>query len=136
MVGGGLFLISLWPAEVTPIVMALTLLVHGTGVGLFQVAYTDIVLRSSPRADRGVAGSLSILTRTIGTVTGAALLTLIFNRVGHAGPGLADNTAGGFLAAFAAVFKLAGTAVALSVIVVPWWRRAEATAPRQEAGSA
>ena len=32
----------------------------------------------SPLADRGVAGSLSMLTRTIGTVTGAALLTLGF----------------------------------------------------------
>jgi MFS family permease len=119
LVGGGLFLVGLWPADVTPAVMALTLLVQGVGVGLFQVAYTDLVLRSSPRADRGVAGSLSILTRTIGTVTGAALLTLIFNRMGHA----ATDAAANFLAAFAAVFKLAGAAVALSVVAIPWWRR-------------
>ena len=38
--------------------MALILSVQGIGVGLFQVAYTDIVIRSSPLADRGVAGSL------------------------------------------------------------------------------
>jgi disulfide bond formation protein DsbB len=96
--------------------MALTLALHGVGVGLFQVAYTDIVIRSSPVADRGVAGSLSVLTRTLGTVTGAALLTLIFNRAGHAG----TDTAAGFLLAFGAVFKLAGAAVALSVVVVLW----------------
>jgi MFS family permease len=133
-VGGGLFLIGLWPADIAPAMMALTLAVQGIGVGLFQVAYTDLVLRSSPRADRGVAGSLSILTRTIGTVTGAALLTLIFNRVGHAG----TDTADGFLAAFAAVFKLAGAVVALSVVAIPWWRRTapDTTAPRREAGSA
>jgi MFS family permease len=116
-VGSGLFLIGWWPADIAPPMMALTLVLHGVGVGLFQVAYTDIVIRSSPLADRGVAGSLSVLTRTLGTVTGAALLTLIFNRVGHAG----TDTAAGFLFAFGTVFKLAGGAVALSVVVVPWW---------------
>jgi MFS family permease len=133
-VGGGLFLIGLWPADITPAMMALTLSVQGIGVGLFQVAYTDIVIRSSPLADRGVAGSLSILTRTIGTVTGAALLTLIFNKSGHA----ETNAAAIFLAAFATVFKFAGAAVVLSVVAVPWWRRAapNITGPRQEAGSA
>lgn len=118
LVGTGLFLIGLWPSDITPTMMMLTLAVQGVGVALFQVAYTDLVIRSSPLADRGVAGSLSVLTRTIGTVTGAALLTLIFNRVGQ------GQTAApaGFLAAFATVFKLAGTAVALSVLAVPWWR--------------
>jgi MFS family permease len=133
-VGGGLFLIGLWPADITPGMMALTLSVQGIGVGLFQVAYTDIVIRSSPIADRGVAGSLSILTRTIGTVTGAALLTLIFNKVGNAG----TDTTAGFLGAFTTVFKLAGVAVVLSVVAIPWWRRAapNTTSPRREAGSA
>jgi hypothetical protein len=118
--------------------MALTLSVQGVGAALLQVAYTDIVIRSSPLSDRGVAGSLSILTRTVGTVTGAALLTLIFNQVGSG----ATDTAGGFLAAFASVFKLAGGAVILSVVFVPWWRRAnggppapDTTPPRRESGS-
>ena len=135
-VGGGLFLIGLWPADVTPAVMALTLVVQGVGVALFQVAYTDIVLRSSALADRGVAGSLSILTRTIGTVTGAALLTLIFNKVGHAGPGPGIDAAAGFMTAFSAVFKLAGAAVVLSALAVPWWRAAapDTAARRPEAG--
>ena len=115
-VGSGLFLVGWWPADISPPMMALTLALHGVGVGLFQVAYTDIVIRSSPVADRGVAGSLSVLTRTLGTVTGAALLTLIFNRAGHAD----TDTAAGFLFAFGAVFKLAGAAVALSVAVVLW----------------
>jgi len=119
-VGGGLFLIGLWPSDIRPGTMALILTVQGIGVGLFQVAYTDIVIRSSPLADRGVAGSLSILTRTMGTVTGAALLTLIFNRAAHG----AANEPAVFLAAFAAVFKIAGVAVALSVVAIPWWRLA------------
>jgi len=119
IVGGGLFLIGLWPPDISPGAMALILSVQGIGVGLFQVAYTDIVIRSSPLADRGVAGSLSILTRTMGTVTGAALLTLIFNRVGRG----ATSEPAVFLTAFAAVFKIAGAAVALSVVAIPWWRR-------------
>jgi MFS family permease len=118
LVGGGLFLVGLWPAEIPPATMALTLLVQGIGVGLFQVAYTDIVIRSSALADRGVAGSLSILTRTIGTVTGAALLSLIFHAL--QGPDITS----GFLGAFRGVFRLAGLAVAASVVAIPWWRRA------------
>jgi MFS family permease len=117
-VGGGLFLVGLWPKDVSPTVMMLTLAVQGLGVGLFQVAYMDIVIRSSALADRGVAGSLSILTRTIGTVTGAALLTLIFNAIGD------TSSEAGFLTSFGAVFKLVGAAVAVSAIVIPWWRRA------------
>ena len=111
--------------------MALTLPIQGVGVGLFQVAYTDIVMRSSPLADRGVAGSLSILTRTIGTVTGAALLTLIFNLMAGAAPG-----DGRFLAAFGDVFKLVGGVVMASAVAVPWWRRArDSAAPPREARS-
>jgi hypothetical protein len=78
----------------------------------------EIVMRSSPRADRGVAGSLAILTRTIGTVTGAALLTLLFHAL------QTGDTPEGFLAAFSVVFRLVGIAVAVSVVAIPWWRRA------------
>jgi MFS family permease len=116
VVGGCLFLIGLWPSDITPPMMALVLSVQGIGVGLFQVAYTDIVIRSLPLAQRGVAGSLAILTRTIGTVTGAALLMLIFVANG----GMSGDT---FLSAFATVFKLVGAAVMLSALAVPWWRR-------------
>jgi MFS family permease len=116
IVGGGLFLIGLWGAGVSPVAMMLTLAVQGLGIGLFQTAYMDIVMRSSPLADRGVAGSLAILTRTIGTVTGAALLTLLFHAVQSV------DTAAGFLEAFRAVFRMVGIAVAVSVVAIPWWR--------------
>ena len=122
-IGGGLFLIGLWPAEISPLMMVLTLAVQGAGVGLFQVAYMDLVMRSSAIADRGVAGSLSILTRTIGTVTGAAALTLIFHTVEVARPGA--DAAAGFLGAFDTVFRLAGIVVVGCVIAIPWWRRAD-----------
>jgi MFS family permease len=118
---------------VSPAVMVLTLAVQGLGVGLFQTAYMDMVMRASPLADRGVAGSLAILTRTIGTVTGAALLTLIFSLLGKGGPSGDD-----FLASFAALFKLVGLAVVVSVVAIPWWRRAapRKAVPPRRAGSA
>jgi MFS family permease len=118
--GGGLFLTGHWPIQVSPPVMVLTLAVQGVGVGLFQVAYMDMVMRSSPLADRGVAGSLGILTRTIGTVSGAAVLTLAFRF--FLGGASADAEAG-FLAAFHGVFQLAGIVVAATVLAIPWWRR-------------
>lgn len=46
-----------------------------------------------PLADRGVAGSLVMMTRTLGVVLGATGLMLAFNTVG-----------GSFLYAFATVF--------------------------------
>ena len=73
LVAIGQFAIACWPAA-TPL-MLVTLLLHGAGVGLFQVAYTDIVIAELPRHERGVAGSLTILTRTIGIMLGASVLT-------------------------------------------------------------
>ena len=66
-------------ADATPdlAVLAAAMVLQGVGVGLFQVAYFDIVTASIPRADRGVAGSLVMMTRTLGTVTGATVLMLL-----------------------------------------------------------
>jgi MFS family permease len=124
IIGAGLYLIGTWQADISPLAMVLILAVQGFGVGLFQVAYTDIVMRSSPLADRGVAGSLAILTRTIGTVTGAAALTLLFHAV------QVGDTAAGFLEAFRTVFRMVGIAVAVSVVAIPWWRRLSAAPDR------
>ena len=62
----------------TPVpLVALLLLVQGLGHGLLVVAYTDIVTSTLDVRDRGVGGSLAQLTRTLGTVSGAALLTAL-----------------------------------------------------------
>jgi MFS family permease len=59
--------------------MALAFLLQGIGVGAFQAAYLDVVTATLPRAERGVAGALGMLTRTFGTVSGATLLMLAFS---------------------------------------------------------
>jgi MFS family permease len=55
--------------------IAASLVLHGFGLGLFQVAYTDSVVSALPLDARGVAGSLTMVTRTIGVVGAAAALT-------------------------------------------------------------
>ena len=59
--------------------IAAAFLLQGIGVGTFQAAYLDVVTATLPRAERGVAGALGMLTRTFGTVCGATLLMLAFS---------------------------------------------------------
>ena len=62
--------------------LAAAMLVQGAGFGLFQVAYFDIVTATLPRSERGIAGSLGMLTRTVGMVSGATLLMLLLHLMG------------------------------------------------------
>ena len=78
----------------------LSMVVQGVGLGLFQVAYFDIVTAAIPARNRGVAGALGMATRTIGTVTGATVLMLVFQSLQRPRPD-------GFTAAFQATFRIA-----------------------------
>lgn len=55
--------------------MALALLLQGVGLGVFQVVYADQVVAALPDSARGLSGSLTLVTRTVGIV-GAALFWL------------------------------------------------------------
>lgn len=78
LVAFGVALIGFWEAGASPSKMIAALLVHGVGLGLFQVSCLELVSAVLPRVNRGVAGSLVMVTRTIGIVLAASLLTLIF----------------------------------------------------------
>jgi hypothetical protein len=52
-----------------------SLALQGFGLGLFQVAYTESVVSALPLDARGVAGSITMVTRTIGVAVAAAALT-------------------------------------------------------------
>jgi len=98
VVGAGLLMIGMW-TEQTPAVLRMAgLVVQGIGSGLFQLAYSDIVTAALPLRDRGVAGSLVLLTRTLGTVTAASIVLMVFEIL---------NVTGGFLEAFQHTFLLA-----------------------------
>lgn len=121
--GCGLFLVGSWQADSAPLVMVLSLCLHGLGLAFFQVAYMEIVMAASPLAHRGVAGSLAMLTRTIGTVTGAALLTLGFQTIASAAQGGGAGEAEAFLAAFHTMFRIAGVTAASTGMLVAWSAR-------------
>jgi Na+/melibiose symporter-like transporter len=53
----GLAGVAGWPRDVMPAIMLGCLLLHGFGLGLFQVAYSDLVIGTLPLSSRGVAGS-------------------------------------------------------------------------------
>jgi EmrB/QacA subfamily drug resistance transporter len=108
----GLFLASNWGERANLAVILAALLVQGCGVGFYQVAHLDIVSATIPRRDRGVAGSLAMLTRTIGVVAGVTLLSLSFQAI---------EAVAGFLPAFQRTFQFAAAvpaAVALALLLV------------------
>lgn len=98
LAGAGLLAIGLDGGSV-PLLLA-GMLVQGLGLGLFQVAYLDRVTATLPQADRGVAGGLAMLTRTLGIVLGAAVLMLLFESLRKGHP-FAAAFRGAFLAASA-----------------------------------
>ena len=96
--GAGLLLVGTWTEQTPTILRIAGLAVQGVGVGLFQLAYSDIVIGALPLKDRGVAGSLALLTRTLGTVTAASVVLMVFEIL---------NTKHGFLEGFQRTFQLA-----------------------------
>ena len=121
--GAGLSLIGGWDLGTSAVLVVAPLVLQGFGLGLFQVAYMDIVMGTLPPQHRGVAGSLAMLTRTLGVVAGATLLTLVFHALGGASPANAGAAADGFLSAFRATFRLAGIVSAATGLVAVWLAR-------------
>lgn len=103
------------------------MLTQGAGMGLFQVAYFDIATATIPRQDRGVAGSLVMVTRTIGVVTAATTLMLVFQtlRASAVASGVPEPLA--FLTGFRGAFHMAALLPAAIVIIalIRGWARAE-----------
>lgn len=97
LVIAGLALVGMWDGA-TPISFLIAAgFVQGTGMGLFQVCYSHAVTgRLAPR-DRGVAGSVAMVTRSAGIMLGATVLSWMF-----AG---AQEASGAFLPAFQATFR-------------------------------
>jgi MFS family permease len=96
---------------------AVALVLQGLGIGLFQVAYADIVIATLPPEQRGVASSLTNFMRTLGVVSCAVLGSLLFRSVESAG--------GSFLQAYGYAFgwvaALAATFLALSLLRPRVW---------------
>ena len=112
------------PAQIP--VLAAAMFVQGFGMGLFQIVCFDISTATLPREDRGVAGSLAAMTRTVGVVTAATVLMLIFQtlRATAATNGVPDGEA--FLIGFQGTFHIAATLpilVAIAGFLRGWARK-------------
>jgi MFS family permease len=112
VVGLGLLPLGLTGVDAPVMLVAVLLLVQGVGHGLLAVAYTDIVTATLEVRDRGVGGSLAQLTRTLGTVSGAALLTAL-QAAGAAGLSGVD----GFLAGYRYAFLTVGGGLLLALLL-------------------
>jgi MFS family permease len=110
----GLYLVGGWDAGVSWVAMVAPLVLQGFGVGLFQVAYIDLVMATLPPPQRGVAGSLAMLTRTLGVVTGATSLMLSFHVQEAAALASGAAPADGFISAFRGTFRFAGLVAAIA----------------------
>ncbi len=96
--GVGLVMLGAWTEQTPTWLRIAALVLQGVGLGLFQLAYSDIVTAALPLRDRGVAGSLVLLTRTLGTVTSASVVLMVFEIL---------NVKDGFLEAFQTTFQCA-----------------------------
>ena len=97
-IGAGLLWIGTWTEQTPTVLRVAGLVLQGIGLGLFQLAYSDVVTAALPPSDRGVAGSLVLLTRTLGTVTAASIVLMVFEIL---------NTDHDFLGAFRQTLQLA-----------------------------
>ena len=118
------FLVGHWNASTPAVAIALTLALHGAGLGLFLVAYTDSVIAALPKAHRGVAGSLTVLTRMLGVIASVTLLTAAFSAFEASRLQEGSAAVGAFLGAFEAVFKGSAVALAVAFAVFAAWRTA------------
>jgi EmrB/QacA subfamily drug resistance transporter len=127
---GGLLGISQWQPHTATLLVAGLLFLQGFGQGLFQVANMDFIMGSIPRHQQGIAGSLTMLTRTIGVVAGATLGSGIFGflqpyytvRLQAAGVSDSALSVQAFMLAFQGAFWGA-TAVAAVACVLMWSSR-------------
>lgn len=111
----GLLAISLLGEKLNLPLLVLASSLQGFGVGLFQVAYFDIATATLPKQNRGVAGSLVLMTRTVGLVMGASVLMLAFRALSEAAGTGAGHAS--LLAGFSGAFAIAGC-ISLSVAVL------------------
>lgn len=104
----GLLGLGVWSEQTATLLRITALVLQGVGLGLFQLAYSDIVTATLPANDRGVAGSLILLTRTFGMVTAASVVLMVFETL---------EARSGFVEGFRETFQIAAS---LAFAVAIW----------------
>ncbi len=125
----GLVMTAFWPIDIALPLLFGAVFIHGTGLGLFQVSYSDWVVRTLPIQARGVAGGLTVFTRTIGVVSAAILWLWLLEQVRLEAltAGLSMDSA--FLKGFQFICWLSATLIALTLITSGFVNRGVKTTP-------
>ena len=97
--------------------MAAALFLQGFGTGLFQTSYLFIITGMLPDSQRGVSGSIAMLTRTIGVVSGVSLLTLAFSWFNKTNTEAGLEMSEIFHKSFQQIFGLAGGTLLLFLLI-------------------
>lgn len=113
----GLWAISTWTLASPLAAIGGSLFAQGLGMGLFQVAYSDYVTGTLPAQDRGVAGSLTMVTRTIGVVLGATGLSAAFAHFQAVADRALVSPTEAFLAGFQTTLRYVAIGLAVALVV-------------------
>jgi len=119
----GLGFAGFWDARTSLAFAGFALLVQGCGVGLFQVACADGIVAALPREDRGVAGSLTMLTRMLGIVGGATLFAALFANAEAAALAAGGSAQDAFLDGFRFAFRCAALGLTVCAALGLVWPR-------------
>ncbi len=104
-----------WSGDTDIAAIGCWLAIGGLGIGLFQVAYSDLVIAALPPEERGVASSLTNFTRTLGVVACAVIGSALFRSAES--QALAEGAAAGaaFLEGYAFAFGSVAAGVGLFI---------------------
>ena len=117
LAAAGLWGASTWMPATDLLIVVLSLLVQGVGAGLFQVAYADRVIAALPVEDRGIAGSLTMVTRTLGIVGAASGLSAAFRHFEAEAVSTGATPVAAFLAGFQLTFFWVAAGLALCLVL-------------------
>ena len=109
------------PNDIPWLIVALVL--QGVGTGLFQASYMYSITGMLPSTQRGGSGSITMLTRTIGVVSGVTVLTLAFVWLNQNGGTAALDEDTQFQKSFQAIFVLAGGGLLVFLLATMAWPR-------------
>ena len=125
----GLVMTAFWSIDIALPLLFGAVFIHGTGLGLFQVSYSDWVVRTLPIQARGVAGGLTVFTRTIGVVSAALLWLWLLEQVRLEALTAGLSLDGAFLKGFQFICWLSATLIALTLIASGFVNRGVKTTP-------
>jgi MFS family permease len=75
-----LLIIGIWSTNTNLNFIFLAVIIQGFGLGLFQVAYSDVVIKALPMKARGIAGGITVMTRTVGVAIGSLVWLWILDQ--------------------------------------------------------